>query len=296
MKRKLTLCALALSLLLLNGCGQPAQQQNIDYIGSEQAKSLALQDAGLSAEGVAFSDVALDQRGGLNYYQVAFSMQGQTYTYQIDALTGTVIESKVSAVDPVLENGGSAADQAMPIASAGMETDVSANSTASGASATASQPAASSSGNMISAEEAKSKALSHAGLTNDQVSFVKEKLDRDHGRQSYDVEFYTKDFKEYDYEIDAYTGEVISYDFDADSYAPSSAASGSSITADQAKQTALAQIPGATTSDIWEFETDYDDGRLVYEGKILYDNREYEFEIDGYSGAIRSWESDPIGR
>lgn len=54
--------------------------------------------------------------------------------------------------------------------------------------------------------------------------------------------------------------------------------------------------PGATASDIREFETDYDDGRTEYEGKIVYDGMEYEFEIDGYSGAIRNWESEPVGR
>lgn len=35
-----------------------------------------------------------------------------------------------------------------------------------------------------------------------------------------------------------------------------------------------------------------DDGRLEYEGTIYYNGVEYEFSIDGYSGAIRSWEVD----
>ena len=51
-------------------------------------------------------------------------------------------------------------------------------------------------------------------------------------------------------------------------------------------------MPGATVDDIRGFETDYDDGRLEYEGRIIYDGIEYEFEIDGYSGAIRSWEAE----
>ena len=63
---------------------------------------------------------------------------------------------------------------------------------------------------------------------------------------------------------------------------------------DQAKQIALAQVPGASTGDIREFEVDHDDGRLEYEGTILYGEMEYEFEIDGYSGAIRSWEVESI--
>jgi len=62
----------------------------------------------------------------------------------------------------------------------------------------------------------------------------------------------------------------------------------------EAKKIALAQVPEAKESDIREFEIDYDDGRLEYEGSIYYGELEYEFEIDGYSGAIRSWEVESI--
>lgn len=66
------------------------------------------------------------------------------------------------------------------------------------------------------------------------------------------------------------------------------------LTKEEAKQIALAQVPGASESDIREFEIDYDDGRLEYEGSIYFGEMEYEFEIDGYSGAIRSWEVESI--
>ena len=47
---------------------------------------------------------------------------------------------------------------------------------------------------MITAEQAKQKALAHAGLQSSQVSFVRAHLDWENGRQVYDVEFYTKDY------------------------------------------------------------------------------------------------------
>ena len=50
----------------------------------------------------------------------------------------------------------------------------------------------------------------------------------------------------------------------------------------------------ATANDILEFEVDHDDGRMEYEGKILYDGMEYEFEIDAYSGAIQEWDAESI--
>ena len=52
------------------------------------------------------------------------------------------------------------------------------------------------------------------------------------------------------------------------------------------------QVPGATAGNIAEFETDRDDGRIEYEGKIYYGGMEYEFEIDAYSGAFRKWECE----
>lgn len=264
MKRNGLLCVLICGLLLLGGCAQ--QQRQLENIGLEEAKTLALQEAKLTAADVTFTDTSAQNRDGMDYYRVAFTAQETLYTYDIDALTGVVIAGQIGAT------GADSAKQTDP--SAG-QTDTP-------------------SGDMISQEEAKAKALAHAGLTVDQVNFVRSQLDREDGRQVYDVEFYTKDGKEYDYEIDAKTGEVRSYDYDADHYTPDAAA-GQSISADQAKKIALAQIAGAGTQHIKVFETDYDDGRLVYEGTIIYDNREYDFEIDGYSGAIQSWESEPLG-
>ena len=69
---------------------------------------------------------------------------------------------------------------------------------------------------VITEEEAKQIALSHAGLTADQVTFIKSRKDRNDGLINYDIEFYTGDHKEYDYEIDPYTGKILEWDMDND--------------------------------------------------------------------------------
>jgi len=56
----------------------------------------------------------------------------------------------------------------------------------------------------------------------------------------------------------------------------------------------LERVPGAGADNIWEFEVDKEDGRLEYEGKIIYGDMEYEFEIDAYSGTFRSWEAEQV--
>lgn len=148
---------------------------------------------------------------------------------------------------------------------------------------------------MLTEEEAKLVALNHAGLTHDQVTFIKSGTDRENGQIVYDVEFHTSDYQEYDYEIDPYTGEVLNYDYDAEYFtATSDAADGEHISEENAKKLALEQVPGATEQDIREFKADYDNSRLEYEGKIYYDQKEYEFEIDGHTGTVLEWDVEPI--
>ena len=65
----------------------------------------------------------------------------------------------------------------------------------------------------ISLDKAQEIALSHAGLSADQVTFVKVKMDFDDGIQKYEIEFYYN-YREYSYEIDANTGNILSYEQD----------------------------------------------------------------------------------
>ena len=271
MKRKLfpALAAVLILALALAGCAPQTAQA--EYIGIDAAKTIALEAAGVSESAAVFSTAGLDRQNGTDYYAVDFTANGRTYAYDIDAVTGVIIDSSEGQSQPAqATDGGASAD--------------SANSSGTSSQSTGGSAA-------ITEDQAREIALADAGLTAEEVTFLKTKLDRDDGRLVYDVEFYTADYTEYDYEIDAADRTVLSSDFDAEGYtAPADSAT--AITADQAKEIALAEVPGATVDDIYEFELDRDDGRLEYEGAIWYDGTEYEFTIDGYSGAIRSWEAD----
>ncbi len=160
-------------------------------------------------------------------------------------------------------------------------------------------------GREISRSEAEDIALSHAGLSKDQVTFVRGEKEFEDGRAVYDVEFYTKDFQEFDYQIDAKTGDILSFDEDVENDVPSANQSApdapqsenepvAGITEEQAKTTALEKVPGATAENIREFKTDRENGRMEYEGKIVYNDREYEFEINAETGEIISWDEGPV--
>ena len=160
----------------------------------------------------------------------------------------------------------------------------------------------------IDLDAAKAAAIEAAGFLEADVTFVSAELDRRNGIEFYDIDFHANG-KEYDYDIDAFTGTVIGSETperaDNDDKVPpvkdtpentasSKTENSVEISESEAKKIALAQVPGAKESDIRGFEIDYDDGRLEYEGSIYFEEMEYEFEIDGYSGAIRSWEAESI--
>ena len=60
------------------------------------------------------------------------------------------------------------------------------------------------------------------------------------------------------------------------------------ISQEQAIQIALERVSGATEADV-RIELDYDDGKYKYEGDIIHEQREYEFEIDANTGTILEW-------
>lgn len=71
----------------------------------------------------------------------------------------------------------------------------------------------------------------------------------------------------------------------------SGSSSGAAISQDEAVQIALERVPGATAQDV-RIELDRDDGRYKYEGEIIYNNTEYDFEIDANSGTILEWSEE----
>ena len=68
----------------------------------------------------------------------------------------------------------------------------------------------------ITEDRAKSIAMEDAGISQEEVAFVKVKQDYDDGIRTYEVEFFTNDYKEYDYEIDWESGAILCKDYDAE--------------------------------------------------------------------------------
>lgn len=66
-------------------------------------------------------------------------------------------------------------------------------------------------GTGLTAEEALTIALNHAGLTQDQIRRLERERDWDRGRPEWDIEFVSGNY-EYSYEIHAETGVILEWD------------------------------------------------------------------------------------
>ena len=163
-------------------------------------------------------------------------------------------------------------------------------------------------------------ALNDAGVNEEDTTRLKVSEERDDGRQIYEIRFDVAE-KEYDYEVLASDGTIISSDVEInEGYRASdsstqnqgqnegSAQSGGeqnntsenqnssggadvAVSRDEAMQIALERVPGAAEQDV-RIELDRDDGRFKYEGDIIFEQREYDFEIDANSGEILEWSEE----
>lgn len=285
--------AIPLAALSLAACGGSQTASTADYIGIDAAKEAALSDAGVSADGAEFSTAGLDSRNGVFYYAVDFTENGVNYEYDIDALTGVVIER---AKTPAAGGQGEAGTETAP------GTPAAASGTAAPAGETAAQVPASTSpagsqgtgsGGPVTEAEARAIALSQAGLTEADVRFIESKKDRHDGQSVFEVEFDALTGEEYSYDIREADGAIVSYDYDSDRN-PSVNSSGSGmLSEDQIRETVLSRVPGASAADV-RLWLDEDDDRYQYEGQLVWDGMEYEFKIDAYSGSVLEWEADTV--
>lgn len=275
--------------------GLAGNTQSTD-IGESAAKEIAFTDAGISAEQVQYLWSKMDYDDGKAVYDVEFVVNGVEYDYEIDAVSGTILSVDQEADNYRAANqtaGTQAASQTSGNA-ASQKTTAQSNSTAQ----TANQGSTAQQNNYIGEQAAQDAALAHAGVSAQNVSFVRTKLDLDDGRWQYEVEFYDQG-TEYDYSIDAVTGEVLGYDYDAEYYtannntAATQTAPGAQISAEDAKAIAL-EHAGVSAQEAQRMEMGFDNehGRSVYEFEWHVGRTEYSCDVDANTGEVVGYSSE----
>ena len=162
--------------------------QNGSYLTPEQAQDKVLEHVGMTADEVTFRKVELDHDDNRMIYEIELLASGREYEYEVDAQSGSILSWDFEvAGEQVLVSGNN---------SGSTSGNTSGNSSGSG---------------LISGEEARAKALAHAGLSS--ATFTKTELDEDDGRTEYEIEFYAGNI-EYEYTIDAATGAVLEFESD----------------------------------------------------------------------------------
>lgn len=159
----------------------------------------------------------------------------------------------------------------------------------------------------IGRDAALEAALNDAGVSEADTTRLKVSEDMDDGIKVYEIGFDVAE-KEYDYEIQASDGAILSSDVETnEGYTAAqnstqsqqnadNAGTGTSdaaVSLEEATRIALDKVPGATEQDI-RINLDYDDGRQKYEGDIIYEQMEYDFEIDADTGEVIEWSEERI--
>ena len=171
---------------------QPAAQQPIQgnqalgnmnpSITLEQAKEIAVKNAGLDMASVTFVKQVQDYDDGYMKWDVDFVAGDTKYDYDVSAYDGTILKSEREMV----AYGGAVT----PPANVGVP-----------------QVSGQVQGQGIDVEQAKNAAVTHAGFNVGNVTFTKTQYDFDDGIAKWEIEFVSGSNK-YEYEINATNGAI----------------------------------------------------------------------------------------
>ena len=285
-----------LSLFTLTGCGvrYPGSlnlgtaQMGDHNVTLDEAKEIALTHAGLSVDDTEFVvEKFIDANP--SYYLNIMKNNDRTYVYKVETSSGKVLVSSEqdSYDDDYKEYEKDAVE--IPVGEVIPSTpNTTTKPNTQPDTQTNEKPNEKPANKNITADQAFEIALKDAGVSRSSVTEKEIERDKEDNILVYEVEFKVgKD--EYDYDIAIADGRIVKKSIDLEKK-PSS---GNAISISKAKELALAKVPGANNNHI-EIERDTDDGRVEYEGTIIYNGYEYEFEIDGHTGKFLEWEVESI--
>ena len=158
-----------------SGSEQNANQKTKDdKITKDEAKKIALNHAGVKETDTYNLKAEYDRDDGVESYEIEFKTKDFEYEYDIAVKTGEILKSKKENNEDIKANKD--------------KTSVTAE--------------------RKTADEAKAIAFAHAGVTADLVYDLELDLDRDNGKEVYEIEFKSEKI-EFAYEIDAKSGEIL---------------------------------------------------------------------------------------
>ena len=155
----------------------------------------------------------------------------------------------------------------------------------------------------IGEENARNFAFVQAGISPEQAVVTETEFKYSGGRFVYEIEF-TAEGNKYEYTVDSKNGQIIEEEIEG-------LYDGSQVTekvtekeepaekkligVDKAKEIAIeASKENASSVKVNEARAEKEDGRDVYKIEFVTSEKEYEYEIDAYTGAILEQSSEPL--
>lgn len=147
-------------------------------------------------------------------------------------------------------------------------------------------------GKDIGEKKAQEIAIADAGVKQADLSRLKVRKEQDDSRVIYDVEFIDQaNGMEYDYEILASDGSVYSFEKEKFNHAANAENMNNvqvKIKKEEAIKKVLDKVPGASEKDLY-IQLEEDHGIYVYDGEVVNEKREFDFEIDANTGEFIKW-------
>ncbi len=237
---------------ILNELGKASKPANIKLLSTDEAKQVALKNAGLSSKEVKYVKAELDKEDGIPVYEIDFKANGYEYEYEINAYTGKVIKKDIEKDDD----------------------KVISNPEKEG----------------VSEEEAQKAAVKHAGFNYNNVTFISAKLTKDDGVKLYEIEF-KADGYEYDYDIAYKDGTVLKHSKEADKQLVTNSGTELTKNEVKEIVFNHANVSAADVRNL-EIERDKDDGKVYYEVEFTVGAYEYSCTVDAFSGKITEFEKE----
>lgn len=230
-------------------------------ITKAEAKKIALADANVTAKDATFEKITVDTENGVKVYEVDFKAGKYDYDYDIAVKSGKIIEKDKDLIKTVKSkvkksNKGTKA------------------------------------ATYIGKKKARTIAFKDAGVTKQQVTNLKVKMDTEEGIKVYEVDFKAGNW-EYDYDINAKTGKIVDVDKDRVHKVKKSSTANYPITKAEAKKIALDHA-GLTAGQVkgMKASVDTENGVKVWEVEFDKGNWEYSYDINVKTGKIVDWDKE----
>lgn len=224
----------------------------------DEAKEIALKDAGLTADDVTFRKAYTDYDDGIKVYEIEFFTADTEYEYEIVVSDGRIYSRDKERISATTQKVSAATEKATQTQGS------------------------------VTLDQAKKIALQDAGVSASDADFKKARQDYEDGIKVYDIEFYTTD-KEYEYEIRVSNGEILAKDVEKRraKQTTTNPSSDKYIGIDKAKKIALNHAGVSSgKAHFTKAKFEKDDGVATYEIEFTVGKREYEYEINAKTGSI----------